>query len=179
MSVIDKLKPGEVALIISDEGTRLGLLPETDVAKDLSTNTLTWVAYLRFALHNTAFREKFFRSLQAAALFSHVRGDSADLSPESVIDVMQASRSEEWIKTMCLLFLQDCDEGLVETLMDMEKSMSQSEGMANTAMSILDKNTVRDIVQKGGTAQDIIEEMSAALSGATAEDDAPEDVTVH
>ena len=40
---------------------------------------------------------------------------------------MQASRSEEWIKTMCLLFLQDCDEGLVETLMDMEKSMSESE----------------------------------------------------
>ena len=57
--------------------------------------------------------------------------------------------------------------------------MSESEGMANTAMSILDKNTVRDILQKGGTAQDIIEEMSAALSGATAEDGAPEDVTVH
>ena len=36
--------------------------------------------------------------------------------------MMQASRSEEWIKTMCLLFLQDCDEGLVETLMDMEKA---------------------------------------------------------
>ena len=45
-------------------------------------------------------------------------------------------------------------------------------------MSILTK-TQCGISFKGGTAQDIIEEMSAALSGATAEDGAPEDVTVH
>jgi hypothetical protein len=172
------LKEGEVALIVSEAGTRLVLVPGTDIEKDLTTDTLTWVAYLRFALHNNAFRAKFFRSVQAAALFSAVRG--GDIEPESILSVFEASKSEEWMRTMALLFLQSCDEELVDMLMDMESKMAESEGMANTAMSILDRDTVRDIVQKGGNAQDIIAEMTAALSGATEEGStADEDVTVH